>query len=162
MGLFSNLVSNVSNLVSNVAGGVAQAAGGLVSGIIGGAVSSVGSAASQIVGSSTQLVTNVANSPAGSVLAAGFSGYSGQLPASGSSSQPLTLQSIKNAEGRIVRLDSLTGLAKFFCYYKMDADGRVYLDNGKPTLNTGKLIAHVTVLGVVVYGGYRLFKKRSR
>jgi len=102
------------------------------------------------------------HSPGKAALAAGLTGCWGQLPASGSASQPLTLQSIKNAEGRIVRLDSLTGFAKFFCYYKMDAQGRVYLDNGKPSLNTGKLIAHVTVLGVVIFGVFKLIKKRRR
>lgn len=162
MGWFSNMTNGISNGITGLVSGVAAAATSTVSGIIQGAVSAVGSAAGSIITSATPMVGTVANSPAGSIMAAGFSGYTGSLNTSSSSNQVTAVQTIKNPQGRIVRLDSLTGLSKFFCYYKMDADGRVYLDDGKPTLNIGKLIAHATGLGVVVFGLFKLFKKRHR
>lgn len=160
MGFFQNLSSSVSSFIGNTVSGVTSAASAAVSGIVGGAVGAVGSAASQIVGAVTPLVTNVANSPAGSVLAAGFSGYSGSLPSNQTTPKNEANLTMVNAQGRIVRLDKLTGFAKFFCYYKMDAEGRVYLDGGQPSMNWGKVVAHVTVLGVVIYGVYKLLKRR--
>lgn len=142
MGFLSNFISSVSNTASNLIGGV-----------ISSATNSLGGLASQTIQAATPVISTAVNSTAAQIAASGLSGAgatSAQIVAANNQGA-LYNNTIVNESGRIVRLDKLTGLAKFFCYYKMDSEGRIELDGGAPSLNWGKVILHASVVGGVIY-----------
>ena len=145
----------LQNLMNTISGTV----GNVVNGVVGGITSNVGSMTAQIVGAATPMIGTAVNSTAAQIAASGFSGAGASAAQIASANNGVGLsvsgQTIVNAEGKIVQLNKLTGMAKFFCYYKMDADGRIILEGGKPSMNWAKVGIHGAV---VVTFGVALFK----
>lgn len=148
MSLFSGLGNFVTNLV-----------GGLVSSATGGLTNVLTST----IAAATPMVSTAVNSTAAQIAAGGYSGNSetaASIAAANGVYNGSGSHTTMGTNGKIVQLNKLSGLAKFFCYYNMDSEGRIELDNGQPKLNISKVIVHASVVGVLIFGIVKVGKKK--
>jgi hypothetical protein len=145
MGFLKNIVGTVTGAVSGLAGTVTSTVQGVL-----------------------PAVSNLANTPAGMGALGAFIGKAGGSTEGFTKSSNAVLQSvdIENSNVKTAARTSgdgittpLTGLRKFFNYYKTNNNDLYELDQeGKKQLNTNKIIGHILAASTIVIIVYKIGK----